>query len=307
MRTRPARLQKGDTIGIIAPSSPPKLENLHRSLSFIENLGLKIKMGKHVEQVNGYLAGTDDERLADLHDMLKDPDVKAIICAGGGYGAARYADRIDYQLMAEQPKILWGYSDITFLHTTIGQFANIVTFHGPMLASDVGKDSFHDLSARMFNQLFEPSELHYSEEVSPLTTLVGGVSQGELVGGNLSLLVSALGTKYEIDTRGKLLLIEDVGEEPYRVDGMLNQLRLAGKFADAAGIVIGDFSKPESTKRKVTLTLEEVFQYYFNDLSIPVVSGFKIGHCQPHFAVPLGVEARLDGHAKTLTILPGVE
>lgn len=307
MRTRPARLQKGDTIGIIAPSSPPKLENLHRSLSFIENLGLKIKMGKHVEQVHGYLAGTDDERLADLHDMLKDPEVKGIICAGGGYGAARYADRIDYQLMAEQPKILWGYSDITFLHTTIGQFANIVTFHGPMLASDVGKDSFHDLSARMFNQLFEPSELHYSEEVSSLTTLVGGVSQGELVGGNLSLLVSALGTKYEIDTRGKLLLLEDVGEEPYRIDGMLNQLRLAGKFNDVAGIVIGDFSKPESTKRKVTLTLEEVFQHYFKDLSIPVVSGFKIGHCQPHFAVPLGVDARLDGHAKTLTILPGVE
>lgn len=307
MRTRPLRLQKGDTIGIIAPSSPPNLENLHRSLSFIEQLGLNVKMGKHVESVNGYLAGTDDERLSDLHDMLKDPEIKGIICAGGGYGSGRYADRIDFQLMSEQPKIFWGYSDITFLHTTIGQFANVVTFHGPMLASDVGKDTFQELSARMFNQLFEPIELHYTDEISPLTTLSGGVAQGELVGGNLSLLMSALGSKYEIDTRGKILLLEDVTEEPYQIDRMLNQLRLAGKLNEVAGIVVGDFAKSEPQKRKDTLTLQAVLEHYLGDLGKPVVSGFKIGHCQPHFAVPLGVEARLDGDAKTLTILPGVE
>lgn len=307
MRIRPTRLQKGDTIGIIAPSSPPNLESLQRSLTFLEQLGLNVKMGKHVENVHGYLAGTDDERLEDLQAMLADPSIKGIICAGGGYGAGRYADRIDFQLMAEQPKILWGYSDITFLHTTIGQFANVVTFHGPMLASDVGKDTFHDLSARMFNQLFEPIELHYTEDISPLTTLGGGNAQGELVGGNLSLLVSALGSKYEIDTRGKLLLIEDVDEEPYKVDSMLNQLRLAGKLQDAVGIVVGDFARAVPKKRKTTLTLGEVLEHYLGDLGKPVVSGFKIGHCEPHFAVPLGVEARLDGDAKTLTILPGVK
>ncbi|MGE6486825.1 S66 peptidase family protein [Paenisporosarcina sp. NPDC076898] len=307
MRIRPLRLQKGDTIGIIAPSSPPNLESLQRSLAFLEQLGLNVKMGKHVENVHGYLAGTDDERLEDLQAMLADPHIKGIICAGGGYGAGRYADRIDFQLMAEQPKILWGYSDITFLHTTIGQFANVVTFHGPMLASDVGKDTFQDLSARMFNQLFEPIELHYTEAISPLTTLSGGNAQGELVGGNLSLLVSALGSKYEIDTRGKLLLLEDVDEEPYKVDSMLNQLRLAGKLQDVAGIVVGDFARAEPKKRKTTLTLGEVLEHYLGDLGKPVVSGFKIGHCEPHFAVPLGVEAKLDGDAKTLTILPGVK
>lgn len=307
MRTRPSRLQKGDTIGVIAPSSPPNLENLHSSLAFLEQLGLNVKMGKHVENVYGYLAGTDEERLEDLHDMLADPSVKGIICAGGGYGAGRYADQIDFQLMAEQPKILWGYSDITFLHTTIGQFANVVTFHGPMLASDVGKETFHELSARMFGQLFDPIELHYSENISPLTTLAGGIAQGELVGGNLSLLVSGLGSKYEIDTRGQLLLIEDVDEEPYKIDSMLNQLRLAGKLHDAAGIVVGDFARAEPKKRKTTLSLDQVLQHYLSDLGKPVVSGFKIGHCEPHFAVPLGVEARLDGDAKTLTILPGVK
>lgn len=307
MRTRPTRLQKGDTIGVIAPSSPPNLENLKRSLAFLNQLGLNVKMGKHVENINGYLAGTDDERLEDLHDMLSDPNVKGIICAGGGFGAARYADRIDFQLMTEQPKILWGYSDITYLHTTIGQFANIVTFHGPMLASDVGKDTFQELSARMFGQLFEPSELHYTEDISPLTTLSGGVAQGDLVGGNLSLLVSALGSKYEIDTRGKLLFIEDVNEEPYKVDSMLNQLRLAGKLQEAVGIVVGDFSKAELKQRKTSLTLDEVLKHYLGNLGKPVVSGFKMGHCEPHFAVPLGVEARLDADAKTLTILPGVK
>ncbi len=307
MRIRPPRLQNGDTIGIISPSSPPDLESLQRSLSFLEGLGLNIKMGKHVKSKNGYLAGTDEDRLSDLHEMLADPTIKGVICAGGGYGAGRYADRIDVQLMSEQPKIFWGYSDITYLHTTIGQYANVVTFHGPMLASDVGLDTFQELSAKMFNQLFEPIELHYSEVISPLTSLGGGVAQGELVGGNLSLLVSALGTKFEIDTLGKLLLIEDVGEEPYQIDSKLNQLRLAGKLNEASGIVVGDFARAEPKKRKETLSLEEVLQHYLGDLNKPVVSGFKIGHCEPHFAIPLGAEARLDGDSKTLTILPGVE
>src|SRR6185312_13205840 len=137
MKIRPKRLQQGDTIGIIAPSSPPNLEQLKRSLAFLEELGLSYKMGKHVENVHGYLAGTDEERLEDLHEMFADPNIAGIICAGGGYGSARYADKIDFQLMHECPKIFWGYSDITFLHTAMNLYSNIVTFHGPMLASDV--------------------------------------------------------------------------------------------------------------------------------------------------------------------------
>ncbi|KAA0948771.1 LD-carboxypeptidase [Sporosarcina sp. ANT_H38] len=307
MKIRPQRLQKGDTIGIIAPSSPPNQETLEQSLVFLEKLGLKWKFGKHLENVNGYLAGTDDERLEDLHDMFADPQIKGIICAGGGYGSARYTDRIDLQLMQENPKIFWGFSDITYLHTAMGLYSNLVTFHGPMLASCVGKDTFHELSAKMFQQLFEPMELHYTEAISPLETISAGVAQGELVGGNLSLLASGIGTKFEVDTKDKLLFIEDVGEEPYKVDGLLNQLRMAGKLKDAVGIVIGDFSKTEPKKQKESLTLDEVFEYYTGNLDIPVVKGFKIGHGQPHFAIPLGVGARLDGDNKTLTILPGVE
>ena len=127
----------------------------------------------------------------------------------------------------------------------------------------------------MFQQLFEPMELHYTEAISPLETITGGVAQGELVGGNLSLLANGIGTKFEVDTKGKLLFIEDVGEEPYRVDGLLNQLRMAGKLDDAAGIIIGDFSDAEPKKRKVSLTLDEVFDHYTANLGIPVVKGLK--------------------------------
>ncbi|GKV68504.1 putative murein peptide carboxypeptidase [Sporosarcina sp. NCCP-2716] len=306
MNLLPKRLQPGDTIGIVAPASPPNQESLERSYAFLEKLGLKWKLGRHVKDVNGYLAGTDDDRLADIEAMFADPDIDGILCAGGGYGSARYADRLDYQLIRENPKVFWGFSDITYLHTAIGTYSELVTFHGPMLASCVGKDTFHELSAKLFQQLFEPMELHYTEEIGPLKTVAGGVASGELTGGNLSLLASGIGTKFEVDTKGKILLIEDVGEEPYRVDNLMNQLRLAGKFADAAGIVIGDFAKAEP-KKEPSLSLEEVLEFYTGSLGKPVVSGFKIGHCEPHFAVPLGTLSRLDADAKTLTILPGVE
>jgi muramoyltetrapeptide carboxypeptidase len=162
------------------------------------------------------------------------------------------------------------------------------------------------MSGKMFQQLFEPMELHYTNAISELTAITSGAVQGELVGGNLSLLARGIGTKFEIDTKGKLLLLEDIGEEPARVDGLLNQLRMCGKLADAAGIVLGDFSKTE-TKKQWSLTLDEVFDHYFSDFKKPVVKGFKIGHCEPHFAVPLGVDARLDADNLTLTILPGVK
>lgn len=307
MKIRPQRLQQGDTIGIIAPAGPPNQESLERSLVFLEQLGLKWKFGKSVKNVHGYLAGTDEERLDDLHDMFADPTIKGIMCAKGGYGSARFADKIDYQLMQENPKIFWGFSDITFLHTAMGVYSNLVTFHGPMLATNVGKDSFDALSAKMFQQLFEPMELHYTEAIGPLETVTGGVAQGELVGGNLSLLVSGIGTKFEVDTKGKLLLIEDIGEEPYRVDGLLNQLRMAGKLNEVAGIIVGDFADATSKKGQESLTLDEVFDHYLAGLGKPVVKGFKIGHCEPHFAIPLGAGAKLDADNRTLTILPGVE
>ncbi|UJL45969.1 LD-carboxypeptidase [Virgibacillus sp. NKC19-16] len=303
---RPARLHLGDTIGVIAPAGPPNLEKLKQAIPFFERMGLHVKLGKHIDKVHGYLAGTDEERLEDMHEMIADTLVKAIIFARGGYGTARIAADLDYALLENNPKIIWGYSDITYLHTAIRQKCGLVTFHGPMLASDIAKEDFDALSAVMFKQLFEPTRLIYSEKISSLQVLVGGRAEGELVGGNLSLLVSSIGTPNAIETKGKILMLEDIGEEPYRVDGMLNQLRRAGKLSDAAGIVIGDFAEAQATLEE-SLTLEQVFRDYFCPLEIPVMSGFKIGHCFPHFAVPLGARATLTTADKTLMIEPGVD
>ncbi len=304
---RPERLYNGDTIGVIAPASPTDMERLKRAIPFFEKMGLNIKLGKHIDEVHGYLAGTDEQRLADFHDMMADKSVKAIIFSRGGYGTGRIANAINYELVKQNPKIIWGYSDITYLHTTIRQATGLVTFHGPMLASDIADPDFDALSASLFQQLFKPAKLFYTEDISSLQVLVPGEAIGTLVGGNLSLLVSTLGTAYEIDTRGKLLLLEDIGEEPYRVDAMLNQLKLAGKLTDAAGIIVGDFAKAEPKKEKPSLSLEQVFHDYFSELKCPVMSGFKIGHCLPHFSVPLGTAAVLSTAKKSLTVEAGVK
>lgn len=303
---RPKRLRKGDTVGVIAPASPPNLENLKRAIPFLESLGLNVKIAPNVSKTYGYLAGKDQERLEDLHAMFSDPSIAGIFCAGGGYGTSRIVSDIDYNLIQQNPKVFWGYSDITVLHTAIRQQANLVTFHGPMLSSDVGEEAFDDQSRTMFRQLLQPEKLTYSEGFSPLQTISEGGATGEVVGDNLSLLVHSIGSRYEIETKGKLLLIEDVGEEVYRIDSFLSQLKLAGKLEEAAGIIVGDFSRTEPEKRQKTLSLEQVYEYYFASLNKPVLSGFKIGHCYPHFAIPLGTKAELSSNEKTLTIEPGV-
>lgn len=302
----PKKLRKGDTIGVIAPASPPDMKRLQQAIPFFTNLGLNVKLGKYINQTYGYLAGTDEQRLADLHDMIADKEVRAIIFARGGYGTGRIAASIDYELIKDNPKIIWGYSDITYLHTAIRQKTGLVTFHGPMPASDIADPSFDEISSNSFCQLFNPITLVYDERIAPLDVLVEGVGTGELVGGNLSLITSTLGTEFEIETDGKILCLEDIGELPYRIDSMLNQLKLAGKLDQVSGIVVGDFANADPND-KPSLSLEEVFEYYFSDLHCPVMTGFKIGHCFPHFAVPLGREATLNTVNKTLTICPGVQ
>lgn len=303
---KPKRIKKGDTVGVIAPASPPKKEALQKALSFLEqDLSLTVKMGSHIYKEYGYLAGEDADRVEDLEAMFKDEDVKAIICACGGYGTARIADAIDYEVIRNNPKIFWGYSDITFIHTAMRQKTGLVTFHGPMLASDLGNEDIHPRSKESFKQLFQLEEVNYTEDISPLHTFIEGEAEGELVGGNLSLITTTLGTPFEIDTKGKILLIEDIYEEPRNIDVYLNQLQLAGKLSDIAGLVIGDFADCEPKSRR-TLTLEEVLTHYTKLINKPAMSGFKIGHCNPHVGIPLGVKAKINTVEKTLTIESGI-
>ncbi|MDT0159716.1 MULTISPECIES: LD-carboxypeptidase [Bacillus] len=305
MKIKPGLLKKGDAVGVVSPASPPDVQSLDRGIDFLKELGLEVREGKSVRKINGYLAGSDKERLEDLHDMFEDKEIKAVICAGGGYGTARIAADLDYGLIKANPKIFWGYSDITFLHTSIRQKTGLITFHGPMLASDIGKADAHPLSKQYFSQLFQPADSLYTEELSPLSAVVEGRAEGPLTGGNLCLIASTLGTSYEIDVKGKLLLIEDINEEPRSVDRMLNQLLMAGKLSEAAGVVVGDFNKCEP-QRDLSLSLDEVLDHYLIKAGRPAMKGFKIGHCSPHFSVPLGADAVLDTTEKQLYVESGV-
>jgi len=279
---------------------------LASGIELIESLGLHVKLGKHISEVNGFLAGTDAERLSDFHELMADPQVNAIFFACGGYGSGRIAPLIDYQLIARNPKILWGYSDMTYVLTSIRQNTGLIGFHGPMIASDLGKSRSPLEMLSKFNQLFIPRRQILDYTNQPIEVLSQGEATGELVGGNLSILVSTLGTPFEIMTNQKILLIEDVGEPPYKVDSMLQQLTYAGKLAEAAGVVIGDFSKAEPSGPRPSFSLEEVLEEYLSNLSIPVIKGFRIGHCDPQEPVPLGVQATMSTAAGTLIIEPGV-
>ncbi len=299
MKSTVPHLQKGDTVGLVALSSLVKPEMLGDATSFLDDLGLKYIIGDTIQAKHDYLAGSDEERLADFHGMVRNPEVKAIFCVKGGYGSARIAEKIDYGLLEENPKIFWGFSDLTYLHCAINEFANLVTFHGPLLMS-VGR--IDDVSKKMFLQLFSPMELQYTEDISPLTTIAPGVARGQIIGGNLRRLVSTLGTKFEVRTEGKILLIEKLAETIPHIDSMLQQLKQARKLEQLAGVMIGSFTQTEADEAALHTLMKE----YFADLGVPVVAGFKIGHEATNIAIPLGVDAILDAQEKVLKILPGV-
>ncbi|MFJ3389308.1 LD-carboxypeptidase [Lysinibacillus sp. NPDC086135] len=299
MKSTVAHLQKGDTVGLVALSSQAQPEKLGDAIAFLEELGLNYIIGDTIQAKHDYLAGSDEERLADFHEMVRNPEVKAIFCVKGGYGSARIAEKIDYGLLEENPKIFWGFSDLTYLHCAINEYANLVTFHGPLLMSVRRID---DLSKKMFLQLFSPMEVQYTEDISPLTTIAPGVARGEIIGGNLRRLVNTLGTKFEVCTEGRILLIEELGESIPKIDAMLQHLKQARKLEQLAGVVIGSFTQTEADEAALFALMKD----YFADLGVPVVAGFKIGHDSTNIAIPLGVDAILDGQEKILKILPGV-
>src|SRR3954470_17471573 len=243
---KPAVLKPGDTVGLITPStyvSDP--ERIATAVRTIEYFGLKMKMGKNVRKQTGYVGGTIQERVSDLHDMFRDPEVKAVFTIRGGYGSGQLLDDIDYDLIRRNPKIFVGYSDITAMHLAIHQKTGLVTFHGPVTLSKFTGYTQEHFRKAMFDAspIGSVTNPPASDPLRPshtLRTVKPGKARGPLVGGNLSLIASLMGTPYEIDTRGKILFIEDVGEQPYSMDRMLTQLRLSGKLKAAAGVIFGE-------------------------------------------------------------------
>jgi muramoyltetrapeptide carboxypeptidase len=303
---KPFALRPGDTIGIPAPSSPVPKEELEKGIAVIQARGYKVVLGKHVYEkapTNDFLAGTDADRAADLNDLLTREDIHAVFCARGGYGAMRLWDRLNWKEIARHPKIVCGYSDITSLHLGLEHWCSLITFYGPNAGSLPRLDT---VSADCFWRMVEKPETFgvFPADSSKMQTLVGGKAEGELAGGCLSLLAHACGSACTPDLRGKIVLIEDVSEASYRVDRYLTQLQNAGLLQQAAGFVVGTVTgwrKHEEEPPKSTP--EGVWKDVLAPLGVPTIINFPFGHEPNPLTLPLGVHARLDADARTLTLL----
>lgn len=303
---KPKRLKIGHTIGVIAPASPVSKDKLELGLKKLRDMGFKVKVGKTGYSNYGYLAGEDKFRAEELNNMFKDKDIDGIICLRGGYGTPRILNLLDYEMIKNNPKVFVGYSDITALHIAFNQISNLVTFHGPMLASDMS-GKFSDFSEKsllnsIFDEDFNPSIENESKEI---ITINPGIAEGTIIGGNLSLLVSTIGTPYEIDTKGKILLIEEIGEATYKIDRMLTQLILSNKLQAAEGIILGDFNNCLPLEEG-EFTVEELIDDLIKPLKLPTISNLQVGHCEPVITLPFGVKTRLDARKGEITILEEV-
>ncbi|MFO7445254.1 MAG: LD-carboxypeptidase [Ignavibacteriaceae bacterium] len=295
---KPKRLQKGDTIGIISPaSSPDDLSRTESGVKYFEKLGYRVEVGKHVGKFHGYLAGTDEERIEDIHNMFKNKDVKAIIAVRGGYGTLRLLDKIDFKIIKNNPKIFVGYSDITALQMAMFAKTGLVTFAGPMVAVDF-YDEVSPYTEESFWELLtnnkKPGKIAFPEG-EKIFEISKGKVRGRVIGGNLALVASLAGTDYLPDMKEKILFLEDTAEAPYRIDRMLTQLKLAKVFKHVKGVILGAFTDcVESNPEKRTLTLGEVIEDHFAKLKIPVVYNFPHGHVKNNFTLPLGVQISLN-------------
>lgn len=310
---KPKVLQKGDTVGLITPSTavtdPERLRTVERTVRYFD---LTPKWGANVGKRAGYLGGSVQERIDDLHSMFSDNSVKAVLCMRGGYGSGQLLRQIDYGLITRNPKIFVGYSDITAMHLAIHRMTGLVTFHGPVPTSaftPFTQTAYRNalFETRALGALTNPAESNSLRPNHTLRPVRPGSARGRLIGGNLSLIAATMGTPYEIDTRGRILFIEDVDEQPYSIDRMLTQLRLAGKLEQAAGIVFGECHdcRPKEYQPSFvegTFTTAEVVDRILGDLRIPVLSGLTIGHTDDQLTLPLGVMAALDADKGTLTI-----
>lgn len=303
---KPAALKKGDTIGLIATSSHVgNIERISKCEKVLNELGFNVVVGESCYLQYGYLSGPDEIRAKDVNRMFSDKSIDGVFCIRGGYGTSRILDKLDYDTIKHNPKVFAGYSDITAIHIALNQICKLVTFHGPMASTDMIPefDSFSRDSFLRAVTLDEPLGVMSNPPNEEIRSLVGGYASGVIVGGNLSLVAAAMGTKYEIDTKDKILFLEDIDEEPYRVDRMLSQLRLAGKLDDCNGIILGDWNNCTPKNYNPSLSLTQVFEDIIVPAGKPAIYNFKAGHCSPMITVPFGVKAVLNANDCSLTLV----
>lgn len=301
------KLKFGDTIGFIAPSGAVRTPGaIEAAVAETERMGFRVKLGESCGKKYGYLSGSDEVRARDVNRMFLDDEVDAIICVRGGYGTMRILDQLDYEAIAAHPKIFVGFSDITAMHIAILEKTGLVTFHGPMAASNWSDKPLDDFSREsLYRALMNaaPAGEMINPPEYPRQTVNPGVCEGQLVGGNLTLIAGTIGTPWQLDTTGRIIFIEDIGERTYCLDRMLTQMRLAGMFEKCAGIVFGNFADCPIEYPEFGCSLEEIINDVVKPCGKPVFTGLRCGHCSPKLTLPFGVKCRLDADSCTLTVL----
>lgn len=295
----PPYLTRGDTIGIICPSGFMPLEKAQKCIDALQQWGFEVQVEKTVGNQFNYFSGTDEERLNDLQLMLGDLNIKAIFCARGGYGLSRIIDNINFEKFIQHPKWIIGYSDITLLQAHIYSNFNIASLHAPMAAAFNEIEESEEYIYSIFNCL---TGKHQSYKIVSNSLNRTGVSEGELVGGNLALLVHIIGTKSDINTKGKILFIEDIGEYKYNVDRMLIQLKRAGKLDALAGLIVGSFTEMKDTVIPFGQSIEEIIFDKIKEYNYPVCFDFPVGHVKENYALKIGVEYELSISAEGIIL-----
>lgn len=299
------KLNYGDTIGIVSPSSPEKPEAIKKGIDYLIKLGFKVKTGKHIYDKWGYLAGADKDRAEDITNMFLDKDVDMILCMRGGYGSMRTLPYINFDVIKNNPKIFVGFSDITTYLNTFFTKTGLITFHGPMASSNL--DDKHTLKS-FLNTLMKESKSSTIENPAEINMKceVSGKASGNIVGGNLSLINNTIGTPYEVSFENNILFIEDVHEEPYSIDRMLTHLLLCGKLQKCSGFILGQFKNCTLPHYERSLRLEEVIEDRILSLNKPTISNFMSGHDYPKLTLPIGAKAQLDCDNHIINILEPV-
>ncbi len=297
----PRALKRGDTIRIVAPAGPiERHEDLLRGVAALKRMGFRATYSDRIFHSMRYLAGTDEERAEELMSAFEDPNVHAIIALRGGYGCSRLIPLIDRERIWNHCKIFMGFSDLTTLHLFFRRYFGWLTFHGPMAASqalgDIGSAQEQHLASVLTDPGYLPT-LSFPE----LKAWNPGSAEGELAGGCLSIVVASLGTPYELETSGKILFLEDLGEPPYRIDRMFTQLRLAGKLDGIRGLLLGKFLDCEASG--TSYTLEESLIDLLGEMEVPIIANFPAGHGIDNWALPLGCRIRMDASTRQIEFL----
>jgi muramoyltetrapeptide carboxypeptidase len=290
---KPRRLAGGDRVGVISPAGPTNRSDLEPGLRLLSSSGFEVFLAPHVYDRKDYLAGDDEARLEDLHTMFRDPGVKAIFCARGGYGTLRLLNRIRYDWIKENPKIIAGYSDVTALLLAIYRMTGLITFHGTVVRELSQHNHRNWESLLRLLSMNKPLSIHLTEK----TALLPGRAEGPLIGGNLSLICHLLGTRFLPSLEGCILFIEEKGEPLYRLDRMLTHLALAGQLNKLSGLIAGHFEGCGDIPGIHRLLMDML-----SDLCIPMATGLPVGHGSKNLALPLGTMAVLDTDLMTLSI-----